>query len=516
VNRFDLPNIHRRRKYLPAIVAGIVAAAGVWILSAPPGPGLDPDAASYLGAAASLAHGRGYRIPIADWRSPDSTSALAHFPPGYPTALAAAITAGAAPTRAARIVNAAAAFVTVAAATALVTEVAGLLPGLALAVALLVMHAVVIVHLSVLSEPLFLTCLVCTPVAMASFQRAPNEHARLATAGLAGLAAAGAVLVRYAGIAMVAAVVFWCIIPPASFAVRLRRAVVAALPAAVLFGAWVARSYLMKEHGSIRAIGMYGGFGDTLTMGFSTVVAWVVPLTSDDSLPGRSWIALVVLAVLVLVVVRGVRAARERPAAATLAAVATLAVCYLAVLVASRLLADPGIPFDERILVPLFLLAAIGTAIALATWSRTVGRGARAVAGVLLLGWLAASFRATEDDVEWMLENGSDFAQAQWSDSPLLAWARSNAARRPLYSNWPAAIVFHLQRTAHEAPNDSTPTLLAAFADTVRARGGVVLAFDQPSPDQIGPTALARASGLYTVIRVADGAVFAARTAPTR
>jgi hypothetical protein len=223
-----------------------------------------------------------------------------------------------------------------------------------------------------------------------------------------------------------------------------------------------------------------------------------------------------VLAVLLLVVARGTLAARGMPAAGALAAVATLAICYVAVLVASRLLADPGIPFDERILVPLFLLVAIGGAIAVAAWWRAAGRIARGIAAVLLLGWFVASFRATEDDVAWLLENGSDFAQAQWTASPLLAWARTNATGRPLYSNWPAAIVFHLYRAAHEVPNDSATALLRDFADTLRARGGVVLAFDQPSPDQIGVAALARAPGLHAVARLADGTIFAAGAPPTR
>lgn len=498
------------------LAAGLVAAAGVWIFSAPPNPALDPDAASYLGAAESVARGRGYRIPISDWRSADSTSPLAHFPPGYPTVLATPIAVGATPTRAARLVNAAAAFVTIAVAAALVTSVAGLLAGLSLAAALVVMHAMVIVHLSVLSEPLFLASLVCTVAAMDRYRRSPNESARLGAAALAGAAAAGAVLVRYAGIAAVAAVVLWCAVPRASVRIRLRRALVAALPAAVLFGAWVARSYFMSGPRSIRTLGPYGGFGDTLAMGFSTLVAWLVPLTSDDTLPARSWIALGVLAVLVLIAARGTLAARRTPAAALLAALATLAVCYVVVLVASRLLADPGIPFDERILVPVFLLIAIGVAVAFAAWWRVASRIVRAAAATLLVAWFAASLRASEDDVEWMLENGSDFAQAQWTASPLLAWARVNAPRRPLYSNWPAAIVFHLRRAAHEVPNDSTPVLLRAFADTVRVRSGVVLAFDQPSPDQIGVVALARAPGLRAVARLADGTVFVPEAPPTR
>ena len=516
MTRPDLPKINRRRKYLAAGVAGLVAAIGVWIISAPPGPGLDPDAASYLSAAESLAGGRGYRILIADWRSADSTTALAHFPPGYPTALAAAIAVGASPANAARIVNAGAAFITVAVAAALVTSVAGLVAGLSLAVALLVMHAMVLIHFSVLSEPLFLACLVCAVAAMERFGRAPNEGARLRAAALAGAGGAGAILARYAGIAVVGAVVLWCVAPPAPIRARAQRALVAALPAGVLFGAWVARSYFMSGPRSIRAFGAYGGFGDTLAMGFSTVVAWLLPLTSDDTLPGQSWIALCFLGALLVVTTRGAFASRDTAAASVLRALATVATCYVAVLVASRLLADPDIPFDERILAPLFVIVAIGVAIALATWWRVAGRLARGVTAVLLFAWFAASFRASEDDVEWVLENGFDFAQVQWKASPLLAWGRINAARRPLYSNWPPAIVFHLHRAAHELPNDSTAAVLHAFADTVRARGGVVLAFDQPSPGRIGVAALARAPGLRAVAHLADGTVFVPEAPPTR
>jgi hypothetical protein len=288
------------------------------------------------------------------------------------------------------------------------------------------------------------------------------------------------------------------------------------LPAVILFGAWIARSYLTSGTRSIRTLGTYGSFGDTLAMGFSTLVTWLVPLTPDDTLPGRAWIAMGVLAVLLVVLARGALAARRTPAGRVLAALSTLAICYVAILVASRLLADPRIPFDERILVPCFLLVAMAVAIALAAWWPTARRIARGVAALLLVGWLVASFRASENDVEWVLENGSDFAQPQWTASPLIAWARANAARQPLYSNWPAAIVFHLHRAAHELPNDSTPTLLRDFADTVRVRGGIIVAFDQPSPDQIGVTALARAPGLRAVARLADGTIFAAEKTPTR
>jgi hypothetical protein len=91
----------------------------------------------------------------------------------------------------------------------------------------------------------------------------------------------------------------------------------------------------------------------------------------------------------------------------------------------------------------------------------------------------------------------------------MLAWARTNAPRQPLYSNWPAAIVFHLHRPAHEVPRAADSQMLRAFADTLRVRHGIVLAFDQPSPDQIGVADLTHAAGLRQVVRLTDGTVFA-------
>jgi hypothetical protein len=129
---------------------------------------------------------------------------------------------------------------------------------------------------------------------------------------------------------------------------------------------------------------------------------------------------------------------------------------------------------------------------------------------VLVLAWFAASVTVTQDEVSWALENGQDFAQEQWSKSPLLTWVQSNAAHKPLYTNWPAAVFFYLHRTAHELPGDSTAEVLRAFVDTLRARNGVVIVFDQPSPDQIGATALQRSSGLRQIARVTDGSVFGA------
>ena len=63
-------------KNLSRLIAATFSLAAFWgvlHLTDPPGPGLDPDAMSYLGAGASLAHGHGLRIPSAGWASADTT-----------------------------------------------------------------------------------------------------------------------------------------------------------------------------------------------------------------------------------------------------------------------------------------------------------------------------------------------------------------------------------------------------------------------------------------------------------
>jgi hypothetical protein len=512
VNKSDLPNISRSRKSLAswttALIAGAFAAAVVIIVTRSPGPGLDPDAASYLGAAQSLANGRGYRVPIADWASADSTSALSHFPPGYPTAIAVPVALGTTPAQGARFVNAAAAFIEVALAVWLVSHVAGALGGTALALALLVMQPFVEVHLSVLSEPLFLACMMGALAGMVKLAEQDDERNRLTWILATGLAAAGALLVRFAGLSVGAAVVLWILVQPGPRATRARRAAIALLPSLLLAGAWVVSVHLTSGVRAIRTLGAYGDFGDTLRMGFSTVVAWLVPLTPDETLFGRTWLALALLAALALVVVRGVRGAMSSTAARPISAAAILALSYVVVLVASRCFADPGIPFDNRLLAPLFLLVSILGALGISMWWGQARTPARFVCATVLLAWLGASFNATFDEVTSALDLGEDLAQPQWVASPLLAWARANAGSRPLYTNWPPVVLFHLHRASHALP--ATADVLEAFTDTVRVRNGVVLVFDQRNPDDIGADDVSRAPGLRRIARAGDGSVFVA------
>ena len=504
-------NFRSRWRLSHLLVAAILGIAGftlVLMATDPPGPGLDPDAVSYMGAAESLAWQGRYRIPTAAWWRTDSTGALTHFPPGFPTALALPVRAGMTAPQAARLVSALSAAVTVGTLVLLVAGAATLAAGALLGVALLAMPAMELVHVSVLSEPLFLAC-----VALMLAELARDGSRPL----VVGLASAVATLTRYAGAALVGAGAVWLLAAPGSRRERLRRAGLALLPTLVLQGLWVVRTRRLHEPGGIRQVAVYGDLWPTLRQGATTLRDWLVPDPNawSDPVPHHGAVGAAAGALVLLVLAVGVRravTARQgvpQPAR-LLAACGLLAACYAGMVVASRLLADPGIPFDVRILSPLLLLVMTALVTAAASWWREASRVPRLALGAGVAAWLAASALTSYGNAGYLLGWGSDFAGEQWRRSELLAWGRTNGATHALYSNWPAAVYFHLQRPARYVPviRDTMP--LATFADSVRAHDGRVLVFTTGEPGYLSATAVRALAGLRVVAELEDGVVLAA------
>src|SRR4051812_24394166 len=251
--------------WLPALVAGILAFTLVLTVTDPPGPGLDPDALQYMGAAASVAESGEYDIPMDGWASADSTEPLTHFPPGYPTALAIPVRLGMEPAQAARLVDATSAFVMISTVVLLVTVATSALVGALFGIALFGMTSMYTVHASVLSEPLYLACMALTLAAMVL---APNGPLR------AGIPAAIAVMTRYAGLSIVGAVGLWALMQPGPWRDRIRRAAIAMAPALVLQVIWVLRTRIVAEVADIRKIAIYGKWTASLAQAGLTFMAW--------------------------------------------------------------------------------------------------------------------------------------------------------------------------------------------------------------------------------------------------
>jgi hypothetical protein len=469
----------------------------------PPGPGLDPDAVSYLGAAVSLVHGHGYRVPVTPWTASDTTGLLAHFPPGFSTAIAAPVAFGMSPIQSGRLIVAVSAFAAAVLLILLVGAAAGSAAAVIAFVGAAVTPALVNLHISILSEPLFLAMLL--GMMMSCLARRPAAT---------GALAAGAVMVRYAGVAVAAAAVVWFLWQPGSWRRRMREAVIVVGPSLVLLGLWVARSWRAPGGTSnIRALGLYGSLRGTIGEGLSTVCDWLAPGSG-----GTSWRGVAVTLTVLVIAAVGVgawRAFRRAPvdgrAPLTVVLAGVIAVCYVGMLIASRVAADPNIPFDDRILAPVILLAEIGLVIGGAIWWRRTPvvwmRGAVVVAGVV---WALASLRVVRGRVGDALRDGEDFASADWRFSPTVAWVRANAGTAAtLYTNWPAAVYFYAARGSHELPRSLDPLTLRRFGERLVRQRGVLVGFTSPNPDGVSPDSIASRLRLRPLARLADGSVWA-------
>jgi hypothetical protein len=489
-----------------------LAAWGVLTLTDPPGPGLDPDAMAYLGTAQSIAAGRGVRVPSASWAAADSTAPLAHFPPGYPTAIAIGVRSGLTPVNAARAVMATAAAATVAGALLALTAGGSLYAGLLAVLLLAVTPTLTIVHGSVLSEPLYLA-LTTLIIALLS-QRSTSAARTITLAGLATIA----MLTRYAGASLVAAVVLdtfsgdaplWRALRT-DLAARIKRAVFAGAIPALSLAAWTL-SRPKNEGKSIRQFGLYTArLGDTLAEGLDTTMHWLAP-GIDARIPFLLAAALVGAGVITLAWF-AFRTAPDAPAheRAFGRALARVAGCYVALIAVSRLVADGDIPLDDRILAPLIVIATLGIAHTIVRFWRVAGTGQRLVTLALTIGWLVGARTLTMVWVNDFATDGGDLAGRTWALSPLVEYARSEGRTAPLISNWPSAIWFHTGRPVAELPKTFDAKTAAAFRAAMERKHAALLVFSWPSPDAASPDTLARMAGLVPVHRYADGVVWRA------
>jgi hypothetical protein len=477
-----------------ALALGITAAVGVLWSMRPPGPGLDPDSMSYLAAADSLERAGELRVPFAEWSSRDSTARLRDFAPGFSAAIAALETTGVSSERSATWVEAASAFATVAGSTLLVSAATTPAFAAAAAVVVLVTPALVEDHTIVLSEPLFLALLVAV-VALAAVER-PRASAL-------GVVAAAAVMVRYAGLSLVLAAAVRAALAAATRRRRFLAAALAGAPGLLAFVLW------SRWAGGAREYGWKGDFGATILEGWSTLQQWLVP----GAPPSRAsaGLAIAALAVLALLVARGARRARVASPAAfrLLAATGIVAPSYVTLVTFSRLFADAAIPFDNRIVSPLFAVATLAVATAIGVQWGTLGPSLRTAVVVAAGIWCVASANVTLRELSDLRADGWGYASAEWIGSDLRKWLLASGARYELFSDNPPSLYSLTHRSSRSLPESIDPQTLRRLAEILRDRPSAVIAFQEPdaAPRARGED-FARRLMLQQVFRAADGTVF--------
>lgn len=500
-------------RFVVATAAALAFALSAWAFSAAPGPGLDPDAMSYLGAARTLATHGTLRIPMGPWWSDSTSQPLAHFPPGYSTVIAVPVAFGMNAVQGARVVQSLAAGATAALFVFTLAPVAGTLGAALGAVALALMPAYVFVHLSLLSEPLYLACVMLLLWSFARRPRAALEH---------GLIAAAATMVRYAGLSTAGAAALWALRDTSvSWRVRFKRAAIAVAPSLVAMAAWSLSRERAPDRGQeIRKLAFYGDWGPTLNEGARTVMHQLAPSLEWEPTPWLAGIvALVALVALTWSTVRLSGEVMPEPAKQdprwpeqrdVLHGAGIIALAYIALVFASRLLADHDIPFDFRISVPLVPVAVAAVTIVAARAWRVISKPARVFGVLALLGWTLAAVRANYQQITDALADGGDFASAEWANSPTLAWVRTQGASRAIFTNLPCEVWFHLDRQVRNLPETTDARTMREFAAKLRATNGVMVAWNLQSPETAHTDSIAVRAGLARIATLDDGSVWEA------
>jgi hypothetical protein len=515
-----------------ALATGAAAVALVWDGTRYPGPGLYGDGGGYLGAAESLVHHDGLRVPFATYDSADSTSVLAQWPPGFPVVLSVPLWAGAGPMAAIRIVQGVVGGCTVALTAVIVATATAPVWGAAVAVALLATPAIVAVHLNVVSEPLYLLCLAIGLWSMVWRPRRPLIY---------GIVAAAAVLVRYLGVAAVAAAGVWAALQPGPSRMRARRAAIAIVPGLVARALWSA--YVGWLGGSARPLHADHQVGAALRQLLGATAAWLAPWdagTSSRVIPHSVQAAFKVIlgAAIAAAMVAEARAwhvSRRSgapsaaaggepgagliglPAERLLAASTLLAACHVAALLAARLLYS-DVAFYDRVLAPVHYLFAVAVVTLIASrWTR-VRLPARLGLAALGLVWVAGAAATTSQLLHIATSVGLDHANLDERRGATIGWLRAHAAGEPIYTNEPAKIFFHLQRDSRSLPWILDADTVLALERALRARPGVVVWFTGGTaasfvaadllPRASTPAKLEAALPLRVVARGSDGVVW--------
>ena len=484
--------------WLVAIVAVIVYEAA----TAPHGLGVSLDSVVYARAADSVNERGTLDVPLTRWDSKASYEPLAHFPPVLPLALAAtgrwlaadSVTAG-------RLLNAACLFATVATLLLTFTDSG---TAMFLMTALLVGPSFVFNYLWLWSEPLFLLSLVAVVRLSVAVV---GDAAPLRSAILLGVVCGFATLTRYAGVSLFAGAMIALAAPRSSASAKARQLAGCAVAYAATVAPWL--WWLATRSGPPREIGFYTDrlWGQVVRPLLETATAWFVP--SALPLP----VALAILAgVLVLVSITWANRARESESV-TLGPLAyvtlTLLVVHVAFLVATRIVADPGMPFDERILSAALVL----TAIALSDVVRTLCRARVSILAIVLVALIGLSnVSATLPMLAYDVLHGLGYANDKWKASETIAWLASTPPGVTIFSNAPDAIVARLPVTAKYTPQDSDADLLSEFVTRVAgAAPSMIVLFDDPHAGWLVPRErLLELPGIVRVAELSDSVIVSA------
>jgi hypothetical protein len=436
------------------VLALSISGIGLLLLATPHGNGVSADSMQYISAAEYLSQGDGLR---AHWWD-EGAQPLTHFPPGFPLALALLGRLGLSALDAARTLNIVALVATVFLTFGLTRKATGgsAFAGIAGAGVMVFARDILEAHAMVWSEPLFLAMVLgtvyLTVVAIETGKRAPLVTAAI-LAGLAGLA-------RYA----VPPLIVTCALALLFFGVgqwrhRLARATMFGVIAALPLAAVIAFNSTRAVAATNRELAFHPPGWSELDNAARTAYNWVVPGAAPALVETLVVTAIAVAALAWIVSLLRSRSWPRVAAPDVRIILSFFAVCYTLFLAAILTVVDAQSTPDFRLLLPVLPVLTI-LAVCILADSLKIERQRRpamALSATLAFGLvLSTAFWLSN-----VRQRGLGYNATDWQRSLLIARLRNLDAQTLIYTNHPAAVLFHTGREVLGVPRMANPNSLS-------------------------------------------------------
>jgi hypothetical protein len=419
----------------------LLAGAAMVLLATPFGVGITHDSVEYLCAAQHLPRGMGFRVPSLTYA--DALAPLTSFPPLLSALLAGLGTLGLPPLEGARYLNAGAFGATLVLVATLIRRPSGArwVPVLA-AFFVLTGPPVLAVFSFAWSEPVFIPLVLLGILLLWELLERGGMGRLVGAAAVFGLV----FLTRYVGAwAVLSAAVGLLVFGRRPLRRRFTDSLLFSLIAVLPVSVWMVRNVILVRTATNRTFAFHPIGRVQLEALAHTTTLWLVPETFPPVV--RKAVALLaIVAGLVLIVLYS---RRRKTAISTVAEsagrsgrrffrlTALFAGTYPVFLMLSMSLADAAIPFDNRMLSPLYpLLVVLAALLLVDVWGRSHRRSATRVCLVLLgVAWTVLTVYRTASWLGQYRSDGAGYASRRWTCSATMARLSDMSSLLRVYTN---------------------------------------------------------------------------------
>jgi len=517
--RDTTPRLPRKRAAILIAACASIFAAIVSCWSMASGVGISADSLVYLGAADSIASGKGV-ITVSSHYTPltPAGAPLTIFPPAYPALVAAFIRLGLPAATSAKwfhVIMMAATVFMIGIFTCLATE-GSVTATLGSILLFGTSTDIWNIYTMAWSESPFIFFCLAAFVFLLMHVAKPNYFLLIGASLAEGLA----MMTRYVGIVIIPPMILTILLLRGGrLGDRLKDSLLLIASSGCMPAAWLIRNILLANTATDRSFAFHPpGKSDVSMLIDSLLVFW-----APWSAPFRLRVILFALAGGLVIVFAGLAIKKSKPNWQTAAPLLTMAFAavYVLFLLTYDTFVSPAAELDVRELAPFYVFVNVLAVIAVYQVAKSVSSKLlwRSFFTMLLVFAGANASRALPYIIQ-RHQNGSGYASRQWADSATIDFLRRSAGQRTIYSNGVDVIAFLTGKEAVRLPAKIDPVSwqinrdfdrqMAMLNNDVMQNRAVIVIFDRitwryylPRPEELGET-----YKLPLMLRLDDGAVY--------